>query len=443
MSDVVVIGAGIGGLMCGAVLSRNGKHVQVLEQYRSIGGAFQTFSKGGFSFSPGMHYVGSVSREDTLGKILACLDLSDLPWCASDYSEEVIIDGRQFFLPVGYDAFLRRMNEYFPEESEHFERYVLSLQEISSENQSGGISKAFGLSANEFLERIFDNPLIIRVLAGPVLRMTKDLSLLSLYEYAQITDSFIRGTYRLRGNAEIIPQKLKSRIIACGGEVLTGKKVISINGNTLTCSDGTSYCGEYIVSGIHPANLVKMAPALRSTYRSRVSGLKNNYGVFTVFLGLRPESIQYVNHSISIDNEITIHMGVPSDGHYAVTMEIMAPIDSWPEERGEAYSAWKKELEDRYIDMASKRFPALRDNIAVVFSSTPLTWERYTGSPFAFGIQKDYHSPSTTILGTRTPDKRLLLTGQNSGLHGLLGVAMSALNTSGAILGRNLIKKIL
>ena len=66
MSDVIIIGAGLGGLICGAILSREGKTVTVLEQGTAIGGAMQSFSRGRFRFTPGLHYVGSVSSDDLL-----------------------------------------------------------------------------------------------------------------------------------------------------------------------------------------------------------------------------------------------------------------------------------------------------------------------------------------------------------------------------------------
>ena len=51
-----------------------------------------------------------------------------------------------------------------------------------------------------------------------------------------------------------------------------------------------------------------------------------------------------------------------------------------------------------------------------------------------YGIRKDWRSPLTTVLTRRTPLPNLFLTGQNLNLHGILGVSMTALMTSKAII---------
>ena len=81
---------------------------------------------------------------------------------------------------------------------------------------------------------------------------------------------------------------------------------------------------------------------------------------------------------------------------------------------------------------AAQRLPGLPDAIEKYWVSTPATWERFTGTPggTAYGILKyrteDYQPPVT-------PLPWLFLTGQNLGLHGILGTAISALNTCNSI----------
>lgn len=47
---VIVIGAGIGGLCCGAKLAKDGNHVLILEENAHIGGTSYIFSRGEYSF---------------------------------------------------------------------------------------------------------------------------------------------------------------------------------------------------------------------------------------------------------------------------------------------------------------------------------------------------------------------------------------------------------
>ena len=64
--DVVIIGGGLGGLSCGAILSKEGLSVCILERHNHIGGCLQSFKRKGYSLDTGMHYVGNLSEGDTL-----------------------------------------------------------------------------------------------------------------------------------------------------------------------------------------------------------------------------------------------------------------------------------------------------------------------------------------------------------------------------------------
>ena len=53
--DVIVIGAGIGGLTCGALLAKNGFKTLVLEQHTVPGGYCTSFQRKGFTFDAAVH----------------------------------------------------------------------------------------------------------------------------------------------------------------------------------------------------------------------------------------------------------------------------------------------------------------------------------------------------------------------------------------------------
>ncbi len=56
--DTIVIGSGMGGLSCAAILSQMGKKVLVLEQHYVAGGGSHMFElKGGLMFDSGLHYL--------------------------------------------------------------------------------------------------------------------------------------------------------------------------------------------------------------------------------------------------------------------------------------------------------------------------------------------------------------------------------------------------
>ena len=55
--DVIIIGAGIGGLTAGAILARNGKKVLVLEKNPVAGGYAVNFKRKGFEFDASLHLI--------------------------------------------------------------------------------------------------------------------------------------------------------------------------------------------------------------------------------------------------------------------------------------------------------------------------------------------------------------------------------------------------
>ena len=67
--DIVIIGSGIGGLVCGAILGMEGYKVCVLEKNRQIGGALQSFSRDKVILDSGVHYLGGLHKGQNLYQI--------------------------------------------------------------------------------------------------------------------------------------------------------------------------------------------------------------------------------------------------------------------------------------------------------------------------------------------------------------------------------------
>ena len=66
--DVIVIGSGMGGMVAAAALSRMGHKVLLLEQYSSLGGQTHSFSRDGFTWDVGIHYLGKMARRNKARK---------------------------------------------------------------------------------------------------------------------------------------------------------------------------------------------------------------------------------------------------------------------------------------------------------------------------------------------------------------------------------------
>ena len=66
MYDVIVIGSGLGGLICTRQLAQSGRSVLVLERQAQLGGCLQSYRRGDFEFDTGLHYVGGLAQGQSL-----------------------------------------------------------------------------------------------------------------------------------------------------------------------------------------------------------------------------------------------------------------------------------------------------------------------------------------------------------------------------------------
>jgi len=75
--DIIIIGSGLGGLVCANILAREGLKVLVLEKNQQFGGNLQTFSRDKIIFDTGVHYIGGLLPGQNLHKYFHYLGIAD------------------------------------------------------------------------------------------------------------------------------------------------------------------------------------------------------------------------------------------------------------------------------------------------------------------------------------------------------------------------------
>lgn len=122
--DAIVIGAGLGGLSTGSLISKHGLKTLVLEQSDIIGGCCSTFEVDGYKFDVGASIVEVVQPLEALFEMLGhkMSDYIDLIPCDPIYSF-VCEDGRRFSIPTDIDETTARILEIAPGDVAGWKRF--------------------------------------------------------------------------------------------------------------------------------------------------------------------------------------------------------------------------------------------------------------------------------------------------------------------------------
>ena len=462
MHDVLIIGSGLGGLECGALLAQRGLRPLVLESSHQPGGCMQSFRRGGLHYDTGLHYVGGLAPGQAMHKAFEQLGLLDLPWQRMDEDfDHVIIDGRHFVFHQGYDAFVDGLAKDFPHHRKELESFAEKLQTVTADDME--------VCAYDYLCQTFSDELLLNVVSAAAMKTELRRESLPLFNFAHTCSSYIESSLRLKRDGNLLVNKLVSIICEAGGEVRTNSKVVSLTEEDgritkAICADGTSYEAGYFISDIHPAMLCQLleeCPSVRKAFRRRMTTAENTCGMFTAQLCIKPDTLCYFAHNVFVydkpnvwtmteENDpvkgVMISARVPEDGSDVLRqIDLLTPMpwyeckvwtDTKVGHRGDDYRTFCQQKTDQCIALAEQYIPGLHDMVEQCYTSTPLTYRDYLGSPEggAFGMRKDCRMPMLSFLSVNTPITNLLLTGQSIILPGIEGVTMTAFETCNKIM---------
>jgi len=127
--DVIIVGSGIGGLTCGALLSKRDYKVLVLEQHCQIGGYCSSFKRNNFVFNAGVSDVSGLWEKGPVAYLLKELGLK---------KEELFVRNTIRYVFKGkkiearnLDEFMTKLSEIFPEEKMNIYAFLMKLKELT------------------------------------------------------------------------------------------------------------------------------------------------------------------------------------------------------------------------------------------------------------------------------------------------------------------------
>lgn len=159
--DIIVIGAGLGGLTAAACAAKEGKRVLVLEKELTPGGSATSFTRGRFEFDVSLHTLYGYSKSQGVGDVRIILDELGLSEKINFYEPQDAFrivtktkNGEKIdaVLPFGIEKFITALEEYAPGSKKPLEKLfnlaentIAATDFLCSVNEKINMSFAKGL----------------------------------------------------------------------------------------------------------------------------------------------------------------------------------------------------------------------------------------------------------------------------------------------------------
>lgn len=297
--DVVVVGAGLGGLTAGAILARAGRKVLVIERSNSVGGAASSYKSGDLFVEGSLHETSDPHHpRDPKHSVLTRAGVIDaVKWIPSGTFYEARggpLD-RPVVVPDNFDGARRALTERFPEARAgiaqllgEMENIAAAMGTLSQGRQAfrnprealGALLKlvpAIGdwrLSLSQKLTRVLgDNEAVKCALAANLSYYHDDPSTLWWIFFAMAQGSYLQSGGRfVQGGSQRLSSALARAIRVAGGEVLLRRVASRIVPDsqgaastvTHTARDGSDpqiVEGSRIIGNAAPSALASLMPA--------------------------------------------------------------------------------------------------------------------------------------------------------------------------------------
>jgi len=414
--DAVIIGAGIGGLICGNLLAREGLRVLLVEQHYMVGGYCSTFRRKGFTFDAATHFYPLLGNPATItGKLLCDLGVTN-GWVKMNPVDHFHFpDGSTFAVPADFDLYLARLKKEFPEEAESLDRFFELVREVYLSGlltyfrwrTTDRLNPYSQMTVRQVLDQYFRNPKLKLLLAADCGHWGSPPSRTSFVFDSMLRLSYFLGNYYPRGGSQAFADELALRFEERGGHIL-----MSSNARRILVRN-RSACGLEIDAGptharqtyrINAGIVVSNADLLLTLERliepvhldpdrvASIRTLRPTHPCFLVHVGLKgitTEELRQAHgyHWDSWDsdrvatNAFKIFVPTlyepamaPPDGHIVIVQKLTDidydAIDDW--------AAHKASVEDYIMQHLERVMPGFARRVVVKLSASALTSHRFT-----------------------------------------------------------------
>ena len=495
--DAIVIGSGIGGLACAAALAKSGRRALVLEQHWLAGGLTQTFSREGFTWDVGLHYLGDMGEAAQRALEWIAEGQVRLAPTGAAFDTVHFPDGFEFTFASPQAQAARDLKARFPASGADLDAFFAALGEAQAAAMAVFRARALPAAvarAYRWLKRGALDKWVARTI-DEVLRDTVGDAKLravlsaqwpdhggaprtgSFMMHAVVMRHFLGGSRYPAGGAATFARALAPVIERAGGEVRVSCPVAAVlleRGRAVgvRLADGAEARAGAVVSAAGARNTVeRLLPAQvrESGWGREILSLGLAPCHIGLYLGLegdiRAAGAGTQNHwcyetwntdeatwRLDAERPPLMFVSFPSlkdpshdpGGALKHTAEVVAWADwqdfaPWRDsrfgERPAGYADLKALAGGRLLAHFKRRFPRLAPLVRCVEVSTPLTTAHFTRAPrgAVYGLEPTPRRFLSPGLGVRTPLRGLYLAGQDAASPGITGAMMGGLLAAAAI----------
>ena len=435
--DVVVIGAGNGGLTAAATLAQKGLNVMLLERHNIPGGAATSFCRGRFEFEVALHQLSGLGTSEKPGLLRMALDklgiMDDLEFVEiADLYHVATADGFSITLKTDRDQTIAALQEAFPKEKDGIQKYFDLMARYANDMIGAFIFRdpepsrgkypdlyRYALqNSKDILDDYFSDPLLKAVLAVfwgyigvPPTRLAFAYLSMVLFQYMAFKP------FHIKGGSQALSNAILNKFLASGGAArfnCGAKKIVVKDGKiqgVVTADDDEIGCN-CVVSNASPVATYNHLMNPEQVPEEALIEMKSrnlSTSAFTMFIGFDcepdqlgiAESTNFLMDSTDISDGVLDRMNRPdiedelmvfscydvSDPQFSPPGTCQANVvtlkygEPWLRIPPRQYHDVKFRCADAMLKRIEGIFPGARNHIEEIEIGTPLTHMRYLGHP--------------------------------------------------------------
>ncbi len=441
--DLIVIGAGNGGLMSACRASQLGLKVLVVERHNLPGGAASSFVRGRFEFDASLHEIpdfGEGEKRGELGRLFDELgiDVEMLP-IKDAFRYIVEKDGVRSLdvtFPHGKEKVMKLMKELCPEDTEAMENFFDAYEDMDKglayfgaargnidpevlAKEHPNFMRIMSLSAGEFFDALGFSKKAQDILSAYWPYQGTDIHTVDASRYLMMVYGyFVNGAYVPRMRSHSLSTAIVKRASELGCRFLFNRevtKVLTKDGRVcgVELDDGRIFEAKAIASNAFPeivySKLLDDKSLVPVYERKKTNAREYGFRAFSVYLGLDapPEEIGVEDYTVFISSTADskriceesrtrfgreyaldvccLNMAIPDctpPGTTEMVLTISYTGDAWADVSEEDYMKTKREVADEMIANLEKIMGyKIREHIEEIEIASPVTFARYMGSP--------------------------------------------------------------